>query len=1273
MRSLMAPGLALMVVLGSTAGLPTLRAGTVDLSNTPPELTPAVAPNIILTYDDSGSMLEGFVPGYIGEGEAGYGVNAGYITSPITGERICGWYSADSSRAIHPWNFSPAVNSLYYDERQTYAVPKKSDGIAMEPGTFTAAWNDGIAANTGGSRALRNLANNYAFSWSGGNSPKPDNIYPASTSNPASTTCNPASGYMPFPFADPNGSNAHAFFYRFVGNASSQRDLFDPAKYVAVDVTTLSDAQKQNFAIWYGFYRTRNRAARSSLALALEGVPKTVRMQWQRLNYGVLNNASVIRPLSDDDQYKRLIDFIYASDPSRNNGTPTRSAMTRVANYFGLANKGLSESNAYYDVASGKELSCRRNYSLLVTDGGWKDDPRFTESWVDTGAAGGVGAKVPANPDQRATTLPSGRRYDPASAVAAIFGGGPAQQNLSGFADVAFYYWATDLRPDLPNDVAPYIPDRVTGITGTSITTPIGGDPDKLPDEVYFNPANDPATWQHLVQFVVAFGLGGQLSFPDDLVSLRKGVKTWSDWASVVNGENTDTPAKTDDTWHAAINSRGGLFSASGPQQLIDQIRQVINSVVARNGASTAGALNATVLGTDAAYFRTGFSSDDWSGVAQAVRVDDSGNLGGTLWSAGDLLNARTGMTDNRVILTSTAPGAGHGTALRGADVLDAIRAIDPGFASDSMGSDRLDWIRGSRAKEGKLFRQRSSVLGAVVNAQAVYVAYPASGYRDAFPPRRSHPEEREPEMAVGPDGRLLHSYEQFVADHLKRAPTLYVGANDGMLHAFDATTASTDRASVDVTPQPGTERWAYVPYAVYGGLRGLSALTHFQYAPTVDGTPVVRDVYFSTGSRVGWHTMLVAGVRLGGRGVYALDITEPGAAEVGSTDSSPGPTDKVLWEFHHTSASATGDPSNLGYTFGRPNIGRLANGKWVVLVPSGYFPEDSTAPAASNNYSSLFVLDAQTGVVLKELRTPTSVAGRSFASDGLTTPVLGDYQGDQVDDVAFAGDLQGNVWRFDLSDEDPSHWTVDLLFQPSVPGQRPITVMPRLFPDPATRNFVVVFGTGKYLGGSDNMVDGTTKVQAVYGIRDPGVSGAAAVVEGITPLVQQVLYEKGDVRGLTRHVVPLSDSVGNAVGGWYFLLQVTGSDGRQTNPGERVVVDATALFDSNRAIVTTLIPQKSDPCNPTTQGAVLVVDAATGGAASGVDFGAVGGWDSGYAQAGARITNAPTGGSLPAAIRVGGGKVYLPGITLSADGSAFSVGDAIWRRRSWRALNKDQ
>jgi len=238
--------------------------------------------------------------------------------------------------------------------------------------------------------------------------------------------------------------------------------------------------------------------------------------------------------------------------------------------------------------------------------------------------------------------------------------------------------------------------------------------------------------------------------------------------------------------------------------------------------------------------------------------------------------------------------------------------------------------------------------------------------------------------------------------------------------------------------------------------------------------------------------------------------------------------------------------------------------------------------------------------------------------------------------------------------------------------------VMPRLFADPIGGGLVVVFGTGKYLASADNVIDSNTKQQAVYGIRDTGQSGQAVVVEGTaaTPLVAQTLTEKNSTRGLTTNAVPAKNpGTGITNRGWYFNLYV--NDGtNQTDKGERVVVDATALSDTNRAVITTLIPQDNDPCDPAPRGAVMFVDAATGGAALGVDFGSISGWPSGFTQTGALVKNPPTGGFLPVATAVGGGQIYLPGLSLeggSQAGKTPSAGAPIWRRRSWRVLNNDQ
>jgi type IV pilus assembly protein PilY1 len=410
---------------------------------------------------------------------------------------------------------------------------------------------------------------------------------------------------------------------------------------------------------------------------------------------------------------------------------------------------------------------------------------------------------------------------------------------------------------------------------------------------------------------------------------------------------------------------------------------------------------------------------------------------------------------------------------------------------------------------------------------------------------------------------------------------------------------------------------------------------------------------------------------------VYALDITEPTASQSGTSGKVMGPADKVLWEFNSAMA-ATGDaePANLGYTYGRPNIGRLANGKWVVLVPGGYFPSGSTESAVGNTFSSLFVLDARTGTLLRELRTPTSVTGINgdIESYGLTTPVMGDYNSDQVDDVAFAGDLMGQMWRFDFTSSDPAGWRVDLFYRPQNPGYQPVTVMPRLFPDPVGGGFIVLFGTGKYLGGKDNVIDDNTRMQSIYGLRDTGVAGQATVLGGsnATPLVKQTMVEMLGVRGLTMNPVPARTEAGVAIRGWYIDLNLDGAK------GERVVVDASAVFSTNQAVLTTLIPQNNDPCDPEPRGALLVLDAATGQANLGGNIGAIAGWPDGYAQAGLRVKNPPTGGFLPITSVMGGGVAYIPGMTSDAsveggNGGTPSFGIPLWRRRSWRSLNDAQ
>jgi len=737
--------------------------------------------------------------------------------------------------------------------------------------------------------------------------------------------------------------------------------------------------------------------------------------------------------------------------------------------------------------------------------------------------------------------------------------------------------------------------------------------------------------------------------------------------------------------------NRKMYFNPGNPQNLVDRIGAALVDIAegaaprgngrANDATSNISAVNTSLLTAGALGFRTGYTPSDWSGTFQAVALAANGTASKVAWDAGAILD-HAGKTNpaTRNILSASRNTDGSfkaGIAFKTFSNLDSagqeLLAGTPASTDTrrDTGEARLDYLRGGRSKEATTFRKRNHLLGAIVGSQAVYVGHPSSGYRESWPV--NSPERKamagDPADCARRTPSTCRSYEAFVKNHLKRKPAVYVGANDGMLHAFDASMTKDGSGNATPTASAGQELFAYVPRSVYANLGNLTLKDGFKFMPTVDGVPVTRDVYFSQSTTTpvatspGWRTILVGGLRLGGRGVYALDITDPASMDAG----------KVLWEFSADTprqngwsdgraVNPGGDPANLGYTYGQPNIGRLNNGSWVVLVPGGYFPDCGKAPFAgcttpaqvANTFSSLFVLDAQTGKLIREVKTSDARSGTN--SHGLATPVLGDYNDDQVDDVAFAGDLDGNLWRYDFSSSDPAAWKVTLAFKPVTAGTQPITGMPRLYPDPATSKLIVVFGTGKYLGPQDGS-DVTT--QSVYGIRDIGSTVTRSQL--VAQTLREATADDGKItaRGLTDHAVPSNKH------GWYFDLGPSAS-----SIGERVIVTPTALFDSGRVVIQTLIPG-SDPCSGGVGGALMVVNAATGGSGGGLSSLSVSAWTgSGTAAVGGRVDNPRTAsGTMPVVSAVGGGSLLVPGLKLSGSDSVLSIDDAIWRRRSWRRI----
>jgi type IV pilus assembly protein PilY1 len=344
-------------------------------------------------------------------------------------------------------------------------------------------------------------------------------------------------------------------------------------------------------------------------------------------------------------------------------------------------------------------------------------------------------------------------------------------------------------------------------------------------------------------------------------------------------------------------------------------------------------------------------------------------------------------------------------------------------------GTTLVSYLRGDKTNEPDLFRQRDHLLGDTVNAVPVYVSKPLFQFGDAVTP----------------------NYGAFKAAQASRPATLYVGANDGMLHAFDGAT--------------GKEVWAYVPTMVMANMHLLADKNYaIKHAYFVDGTATVMDAYFGGA----WHTVLVAGLNKGGKGYYALDVTDP---------ANPKP----LWEFCTDSTICTSADPNIGFSYGNPVITKRAtDGKWVALLTSGYNNADGQG--------WLYVVDLETGGILDKVST---LAGTPGTPSGLANnTVLSVY----------AGDLLGNVWKFDMTTAPPGVQRLGLATDPGGVAQ-PITTRPEI--TRINTNLVLYVTTGEYLGVSDLA---TTQIQTVYAFKDTSADlGALRMNAGMmtnTPVV---------------------------------------------------------------------------------------------------------------------------------------------------------------------------
>jgi len=418
----------------------------------------------------------------------------------------------------------------------------------------------------------------------------------------------------------------------------------------------------------------------------------------------------------------------------------------------------------------------------------------------------------------------------------------------------------------------------------------------------------------------------------------------------------------------------------------------------------------------------------------------------------------------------------------------------------------------------------------------------------------------------------------------------------------------------------------------------------NFEFTPYVDNSPVVRDAFINGR----WRTVLVGSLRRGGQGIFALDVTNPIIDEGDAGDV-------VLWEFSDDVSGA----ERMGFSYGRPNISRLANGRWVVVVPGGYNSEQNTAsepqaapsdPGMPSGGSTLFVLDLATGAELRRFEFAPNV------SRGLTTPTMGDYESDFIDEFAVAGDLQGNLWRFDFSSTNPASWSVVRIFQPQTNFAQPITSAPRLFPDTGTGGLIAVFSTGKYLEPGDRSIVGAA-TQSLYGVREYGATSAFYPVTR-AQLQAQTLTKTTNLPPVTSTFSVTNYSVASTQRGWRIDL---------VDAGERGVTSAGALFSQGIAIFSTIIPNGDDPCLPGLRGNVYVLSAANGGAPA-------------FDRNGDGVVTATdlagsVGESVPQSLAEGSPALLVNpggGLGTLVDFPNIRVATPTWRRGSWREFRPE-
>lgn len=915
------------------------------------------------------------------------------------------------------------------------------------------------------------------------------------------------------------GSDAPSTFVRVdLVSGSTYPKATDRSDCVTTAGVCTYAEEMTNFANWYSYYKSRLQMMKTAVGIAFAAINSNYRVGYVKLSNAGAGAAIDMKP-ADFVGTSRTNWYSALYNTTTSGSTPIRTAMDSVGKMFA--------NQSPYNYASGQEVvqyPCQPNFMILTTDGYWN---------------GGA-----------STTVLNNDNVEDASRFCTSARGcvDPRAQTQQSISDVALYWYnggsntgTVSLRPSLEPDMTK--PGQVPAASGEN-------------------------THLHMNTYTLGLGMDGVMTYEPnydtapkvggDFYNLITGVSSGCPWNS--NGayvwpdpQTTSTAStvqeRVDDLWHAAINGHGKYFSANEPKEVVEGLSTALANMQVSIGAAAAAATSTpNISQQDNDIFSDTFTTVKWYGELTDRKIDPSTGVVSTsiTWTSSDKVGQQAigGTRKIWFLDTAAATPALKEFTYAGLSATEQawfsnkctllsqctlLSAADRAIVND--GANVVNWLRGVQTyADDAIFRAYTQtsytpagasgpvpiVLGDIASSKPAYM-------RD---PRKSY---------------TLSGYDAFKSLWASRSATVMTAANDGMLHSFEAST--------------GNERWAYVPRITMKKLYALTSTTYgTNHQFTTDGSPELGDVYYGGA----WHTVMVAGLNGGGRGFYALDVTDP---------DSP----KALWEICADSTVCAINDPNIGLTFGNAQYGMWQN-KWVVLLTSGY----NNVPGVDgvntgNGQGWLYIVDVETGEILKKVSTGS---GSTTTPSGFAkiTAITNDPATDPVITYVYGGDNDGKLWKFDLTDASGAVTVKNLADAGTL---QPITARPEVTLCAATDSSgtltakkVVLFGTGRLLDVPD-----TTNIdtQSLYLVKDTDscTTTPCVAVRGAS-MVRQTLSLQGSGSNVNTYSVSTNAVDLGTQDGWYFDWNL--------NPGERMNLDPKVV--SGVANVVTNIPSSSSSCS---------------------------------------------------------------------------------------------